>query len=244
MRFVLPFVALMSACVPAFAQAPDAAPPATSPAPATPDSAPSPATPSPATPAPATPAPGATAKPEKPEPETLRIRGAVERVEGATLSVQLSQGLSVRVETQPETYVMEATRIERGALKSGGDLRIRTRAGAQGAVIATEVMTIEASAEDKAPAANDTLSDISIQGGFKGLEEKTGDQILVVTEKGADRRVTLSKETSYWRLRPARVADIKPGMTLSVVIIREPGQSARAQRLVFGTSVTGAALPL
>ncbi|MBX9759632.1 MAG: hypothetical protein K2Y29_12735 [Beijerinckiaceae bacterium] len=54
----------------------------------------------------------------------------------------------------------------------------------------------------------------------------------------------MTNETAFWRLQSAQLKDVKPGVLISVVIVRSPSGQAHAQRAVFGAAPTGSALPL
>lgn len=182
-----------------------------------------------------------TAK-EAPAPETLRIRGLVESVDSGSVSLQLSQGISVKVDLSESTPLFVASAMDQKELALGARLRVRTRTGAQGANIAVEVMAM--SEQEASAAEADALPELTFQGSLKAQEEAADERTLVLSEKGFDRRVTLGPETTFWRLRQASLAELKPGMSLSVTMLRGPAGEARPQRAVFGASVAGAQLPL
>lgn len=185
-------------------------------------------------------APGAAK--EAPAPDALRIRGLVASVESGSVALQLSQGISVKVELSQRTPMFLANSIEQKDLSLGTRLLARTRTGAQGANVAIEVMAM---AEPQPGAAEaEALPELTFQGVLKTQEESAGERTLVLTEKGVDRRVTLGPETSFWRLRQAALDELKPGMSLSVVILRDAGGEPRPQRAVFGPGIAGAQLPL
>lgn len=185
---------------------------------------------------------GADAAKEAPAPDALRIRGLVASVAPGAIALQLSKGISVKVELSQRTPMFAASRIEQKDLSPGTRLLARTRTGAQGANVAVDVMAM---AEPQPGAAEaEALPELTFQGALKAQEESAGERTLVLTDKGADRRVTLGPETTFWRLRQAGLDELKPGMSLSVVIIRDASGEARPQRAVFGPGIPGAQLPL
>lgn len=187
-------------------------------------------------------APAGESANEAPAPESLRIRGLVESVASGTVGLQLSQGISVKVELSETTPTFMASAMGQKELATGMRLRVRTRTGAQGANIAVEVMAMSEAQASAAEAG--ALPELTFQGALKAQEEVAGERTLVLTEKGFDRRVNLGPETTFWRLRQAGLNELKPGMSLSVVILRSPAGEARPQRAVFGASIAGAQLPL
>jgi len=194
---------------------------------------------SPAAPSPA--APEAAAKPAPEPPVNLRIRGEVESVDAGGVVVQMSRGISLRVDLEARTPILSASRIAITDVRPGADLRIRTRTGTGGTTVASDVLVVEAT---KIPAADLELSDLTVRGALKSIEKGEQGQVLVLSEKGTDRRLATSRETAFWRINRAQIGDIKPGVSLSVVIVREPSGSARPERAVFGTTPAGALLPL
>lgn len=185
-------------------------------------------------------APGAAK--EGPTLDALRIRGHVMSVDSGAIALQLSQGISVKVELSQHTPMFSANRIEQKDLSLGTRLLARTRTGAQGANIAVEVMAMLQLQPGAAEA--EALPELTFQGALKAQEESAGERTLVLTEKGVDRRVTIGPETTFWRLSQAGLDELKPGMSLSVVILREANGETRPQRAVFGPGIPGAQLPL
>lgn len=179
---------------------------------------------------------------EAPAPETLRIRGLVESVDSGSVALQLSQGISVKVELSQGTPMFVASRMDQKELVLGMRLRVRTRTGAQGANLAVEVMAMTGAQAGAAEI--EALPELAFQGALKAQEEAAGERTLVLSEKGFDRRVNLGPETTFWRLRQAGLGELKPGMSLSVTMLRSPNGEARPQRAVFGASIAGAQLPL
>ncbi len=211
--------------------------PAPDPAPA-PIPAPVPAKPPAA--APAKPADSSAKPAEKADDnDTLRIRGQIETVDAAGVSVQLSKGLSIRVDIAPETPVFSAMRISQGDLAAGADVGVRTLAPSTAGEnsVAADVLSFAM----PAPAG---IGGFGVRGAYKSVDKSGEKPLLVVSEAGADRRLVLTNETAFWRVQTAQLADVKPGGSISVVIVREPSGHAHAQRVVFGAAPTGVALPL
>jgi hypothetical protein len=174
--------------------------------------------------------------------ETLRIRGLVDSVNVGSILLQLSRGVSVQVDLYADTPMFIASRMEPKDLAPGARLRVSTRTGAQGANVALEVMTMSNAQAGAAEA--DALPELTFQGALKAQEEEGGEQTLVLADKGSDRRVNISPDTTYWRLRPAGLRDLKPGMALSVVILKDANGDSLPQRAVFGAPIAGVLLPL
>lgn len=204
-----------------------------------------PATPS--APAPSKPAPADPAQAQKPddkekpdESSALRIRGIVDVADDKGVMVQLSKGISIRVNIEPGTPVFSATRISASDLKKGANIGVRTRnpAVAGENTAAVEVVALE-------PAAAERLTELSVKGALKTMDKSGENQVLVVTESGgADRRLAIGKETTFWRIQPAALKDVKPGVLVSVLIVRDSSGDASAQRAVFGSAPPGGMLPL
>ena len=55
---------------------------------------------------------------------------------------------------------------------------------------------------------------------------------------------TVSPTSNTAEGRPAGLRDLKPGMALSVVILKDANGDALPQRAVFGAPIAGALLPL
>ena len=176
------------------------------------------------------------------EIETLRIRGLVDSVNVGSISLQLSRGVSVHVDLNADTPMFIVSRMEPRELSPGVRLRVRTSTGPQGANVAIDVIAM--SGEQPGPAEVEAIPELTFQGALKGQEDANDEKTLVLSDKGADRRVNLAPETAFWRLRPAGLRELKPGMSLSVVIIKNGDGDPIPQRAVFGAPIAGAPLPL
>lgn len=178
-------------------------------------------------------------KPQAAEPETVRIRGLVESVDERGVVVQLSQGINIRVDLQSDVPIFAAQRIRRDDLKAGDNIVVRTRAAqATGEpAVASEVL---ASPQDSAFPKGDS----SVVGAFRTINASGERPLLTISDKDAERRIPLTNETSFWRLRPANIADVRAGMSMSILITREDSKPARVERAMFGSPAPGAMLPL
>ena len=169
----------------------------------------------------------------------MRIRGLVETANATGVVVKLSQGISIRVDIEAQAPVFVAARLALADVKVGDNVGVRTRAAlASGEnVTATEIITL--------PEAEALGSmGMSISGSFKSFDKTPERPVLTLTEGAAERKVTVTNETTFWSLRPASVADLKPGVSISILVGRNPGGSAHTQRIVFGTPPAGSMLPL
>lgn len=195
--------------------------------------------PSPQPPAPK-PAPApSTQKPAQDETEALRIRGLVETADENGVTVQLSKGISIRVDIGADTPVYVVNRIQASDLQDGAALSVRTRAAqAVGEnTSALEVLAVALTPPVEFPGMN-------VNGKFKAMEKADDKSVLVVSERSGDRRLSVSNETSFWRLQSAALKDVKPGVSISVLVGPGAGGGAGARRAVFGSTPPGAALPL
>ncbi len=182
--------------------------------------------------------PGA-AKPQAPEPEAVRIRGIVESVDERGVLVQLSQGINIRVDLQSDLPIFAAARIRREDLKAGDNVVVRTRA-AQTTGEPAAASEVLASPQDSALPRGET----NVVGAFRAIDASGERPLLVVFDKTAERRIPLTSETSFWRLKPASLADVRAGMSMSILITREDSRPARAERAMFGSPPPGTMLPL
>lgn len=172
-------------------------------------------------------------------------------VSAGAVSLELSRGLSLRLDLAPDAPMFFVSRIDPAELKAGARLRLRVKSGGQGSAAATAV---EAMAMEDAPAGaraaaqteaeGEILPELTMQGAFKAIEREGEDRTLVLVDRGADRRLALTSETTFWRLRRAGLDELKPGMSLSVVMRKKPDAAPKTHRAVFGQSIPGADLPL
>ena len=173
------------------------------------------------------------------ESEAVRIRGLVETTDTNGVVVQLSQGISIRVDISSQAPVYAAARLAITDIKVGDSVGVRTLSAntAGDPVAATEVIVMP----DEG-----TLSPIgmSVTGAFKSLDKDGDRRVLVVTDGSSERKVTVTNETSVWRLRRASVSEVKPGVSISILVGRNDAGVAETQRIVFGSPPAGTILPL
>lgn len=192
--------------------------------------------PTPTEPAPAESAAKPTAADES---EAVRIRGLVETVDATGVIVQLSQGITIRVDVDSTAPVFAATRLALSDLKLGDSVGVRTRAAATAGdtVTATEVILMP---DEGAP----SLTGMNMSGAFKALDKAGDAPLLTVTEGSAERKAAVTNETSVWRLRRASITDVKAGVTISILVGRDGAGVAQTQRILFGSPPAGSMLPL
>lgn len=171
--------------------------------------------------------------------DLMRIRGEVESAQPGAISLQLSRGLSLRLQLAADAPLFLAARLDPSALASGAFVRLRVKTGPQGAPAAVEVMAME-----ETPADGALLPELTMQGAFKALEKDGEERVVAVVDRGAELRVAVTPETTFWRLRRARLEELKPGMSLSVVLRKSAEGAPVAWRAVFGETIPGANLPL
>lgn len=173
------------------------------------------------------------------ESEAVRIRGLVEKVDATGVVVQLSQGISIRVDVDSKAPVYAATRLALNDLKPGDSVGVRTRAAATAGdtVTAIEVILMP---DEGAP----SLTDMNMSGAFKALDKAGDAPLLTVADGSAERKAAVTNETSVWRLRRASIADVKAGVTISILVGRDGAGVAQTQRILFGAPPAGSMLPL
>jgi hypothetical protein len=183
--------------------------------------------------------------------DLVRIRGRVESVSSGAVRLELSRGLWLRIDLSPDAPMFFVHRLDMKQIAPGARLRLRVKIAGQGAVAAVEVMAMEDAKSAREPASEsalqaegEVLPELTLQGRFKAQEQEGEERTLVLADRGADRRVALTSQTTYWRLRPARLEDLKPGMSLSAVMRKNAEGRVVTQRAVFGDADSSADLPL
>lgn len=178
--------------------------------------------------------------------DSLRIRGVVERADDTGVVVELSKGLSIRVDLPADVRAMQVRRLAADQVQAGVAVRARTRVGAASAgspalMLAVDVLTLEGD-----PSFADAIDadELPARGALKSLERTGEGTVLTLVEKAAERRLQSTLETTFWRLQAASAKDIRPGQQLSVLIVRGGDGRARVERVVFGAVPAGTPLPL
>ena len=181
----------------------------------------------------------AAEQPQQPEAEALRIRGLIDSVDENGVVVQLSQGITLRVDLDSGVPVYSAARIKRGDVKAGENIGVRTRTalGTGESTAAGEVL-VSPSATDFRP------GDMNLVGAFRSIDTSGERPLLALGEEGAERRVALTDETTFWRLTSASLKEVKVGVSISILLTRLADAPAKAERAVFGSTTPGSMLPL
>ena len=159
--------------------------------------------------------------------------------DGNGVVVQISQGISLRVDIGPDAPVYSAAQMKLANLKGGAQASVRTRApqAAGENQLAAEVISNASTVIAPLPGAN-------VNGVIKLIDMTEKQPVIVIIEGASVRRLTVTDETSFWRLQLSALNNVKVGDSISVLVSRDKSGAASAQRVVFGSPPPGAMLPL
>jgi hypothetical protein len=167
---------------------------------------------------------------------TVRVRGTVERLDGATLVVRSREGAEVPVRLADGWTVSGVDNASLDAVKPGSFVGAAAVAGPNGALRALEVLVFPPGAKsneghyawDLLP--ESTMTNATVAETVKGVEGP----VLTLAYPGGEQRIEVPPETPVVTFAPAERADVKPGAPVFVPGRREADGGLTASRVIVG----------
>jgi hypothetical protein len=163
-------------------------------------------------------------------PETMRIAGTIERVDGDDLTIRAIEGGGTNtVHLTKNAGVFEVTRATLADVKPGAFIGVGATPEADGSQRAVRV-TVFAETQrglgegfrpwERAP--RGTMTNATVAETVKGVEG----QVVIVKYKGGEKRVVIPPDARILAYSPGERSELKPGASVAIV---------RAKRKLDGT---------
>jgi hypothetical protein len=169
--------------------------------------------------------------------ETVRVRGTVETVDGAKLTVKTREGNSTAIKLNDNWKVTGVAKASIEDIKPGVFVGVASIPKSRGGDGALEVLVFPAAMKgtnegsypwDLKP--NTTMTNATVTNAVKDVDGRT----VTVNYQGKEKKISVAEDTTIVTFAPAAQGDLKPGMTVFV-----PSQKADDGSLSTGNVVAG-----
>jgi len=167
----------------------------------------------------------------------VRIRGAVEKLDGLTMVVKTRDGQTVNVKLADNYSVMGLARASVADIGNGKYIGTTTVGERDGALVALEVHiftdAMRGTAEghmdwDLRPQSKMTNANVA------SIVSMGKDRILTVQYKGGEKKILVPANAAVVAFTPAERSELKPGAQIFAVTQRQPDGSLAAARVNVG----------
>ena len=165
-------------------------------------------------------------------PDTIRLRGAIEKFDGNLLVVSPSKGVAVVVQLDADFTVQKVSKA------AGDDVKPGARIGAQVTTEADGLRAVQIIIFPETPSANSTdsqaskVSDASLMIAEVMAREQTEKGPVITVQYGeGQRRISLSPDTQIWKAFTGGKDDLRSGMSVSLSATRRGGEVMSTNKL-------------
>jgi hypothetical protein len=171
--------------------------------------------------------------------DQIRIRGAVEKLDGSTLSVKTREGTDASIMLKDGWKISSVAKASVNDIKEGDFVGIASLPTEDGGNGALEVLIFPAAmkgtgegsyAWDLKP--NSSMTNATVANAVKSVDGHT----LTVTYKGGEKKIAIPDGTPVVTFAPAEVADLKTGATVFIPSEKAADGSISSSRVVVGTN--------
>jgi hypothetical protein len=171
--------------------------------------------------------------------DAVRVRGTVESLDGATLSVKTREGANAKIMLKDGWQVSSVAKASVDDIKPGDYVGIASLPTASGGDGALEVLIFPAAmkgtgegsyAWDLKP--NSSMTNATVADAVKSVDGRT----LTVAYKGKEKKISIPDGTPVVTFAPATVSDIQAGATVFVPSEKATDGALSSGRVVVGTN--------
>jgi hypothetical protein len=170
-------------------------------------------------------------------PTPSRVRGTIEGVDGAVLSVKSRSGEDVKLHMTSDVHVVGITKISLSDIKVGSFIGTTTVPGPDGSQNAVEVHVfpeaMRGTGEGSRPydlRPNSTMTNATVDQSVVGNDGHT----LLIKYKDGEKKVLVSAETPVVTYVPADKSDLKAGAKVIAFMKKLPDGSFETDRVSVG----------
>ena len=170
--------------------------------------------------------------------ETMRVRGAIERIDGSTLYVKTRDGADLKITLADKpvfTAIIPATLAD---LKPGTYVGSAATPGPDGSLSAVEVHifpeAMRGTGEGHRPwdgGAQATMTNANVETAVAGVDG----QMLTLKYKDGEKKLLVTPKTAIVSFAPGDRAEVKPGTKIFIAAAqKQPDGSLQATRISYG----------
>jgi hypothetical protein len=171
-------------------------------------------------------------------PETLRVRGTIESVDGPIFNVKTRDGTMLKLKLAENAPVRAIVKASLGDVKVGSFLAITSVAQPDGSLTARAVLVFPEAprgvGEGSFPwdfVPNSRMTNATVDSTVASIDG----QVLVVKYKGTDQKIVVPPSAEIITYAAATAADLKPGQKIFVFAAKKlPDGTAEAPNVSFG----------
>jgi hypothetical protein len=171
-------------------------------------------------------------------PETLRVRGTIESVDGPIFNVKTRDGTMLKLKLAENAPVRAVVKASLGDVKVGSFLAITSVAQPDGSLTARAVVVfpeaLRGVGEGSFPwdfVSNSRMTNATVDSTVASIDG----QVLVVKYKDTDQKIVVPPSAEIITYAAATAADLKPGQKIFVFAAKKlPDGTAEAPNVSFG----------
>lgn len=171
------------------------------------------------------------------QPQTVRIRGAIERVEGNTVVVKAADGANVTLTLTPNAQIVGVVKASLPDIKPGSFIGSAAMPQPDGSQKALEVHIFAESQRGTGEGHRPyTLPNSTMTNGTVGdMVTATGSGTLTVKYKGGEKTIVVAPDVPIVRYEIGDRGELKPGVHVTALnAVKKPDGSVEAPRLNVG----------
>ncbi len=174
-----------------------------------------------------------------------RVRGTVEKLEGAALTVKTPSGEDVAVALAPGYSVGGVVKAGVSDIKKGSFVGVGARPQADGTLLAVQVLIFPEAMRGTGEGhrawgvlPDSTMTNATVAETVSRVDGAN----LVLTYPGGEQKVTITPDANIIMAAPAEASELSPGAQVAVTATRQAGGGLLASRVTIAKQ--GAQLPL
>lgn len=172
-----------------------------------------------------------------PAADTVRVRGTVETIDAAKLTVKTREGNMTAIKLNDGWKVIGVAKASINDIKTGDFVGIASLPKSKGGDGALEVLIFPAAMKGTGEGSypwdlkpNSTMTNATVTNAVKDVDGRT----VTLNYQGKEKKISVAEETTIVTFAPAAKDDLKPGMTVFV-----PSQKAEDGTLSTGNVIAG-----
>jgi Domain of unknown function (DUF5666) len=172
-------------------------------------------------------------------PQSIRVRGTIERLDGTILTIKSRDGEDLSVELSDDAVILATVKSSLSVIKPGSFVGVAGTPQPDGSERALEINifpeTMRGTGEGRAPwdlRPNSTMTNATVVQTVAGVDDHT----LTLKYKDGERKVIITPDTTVVALKPGAINDLKVGAEIVIVgAERLPNGTLRATRVIFAS---------
>jgi hypothetical protein len=173
--------------------------------------------------------------------DTVHVRGTVERLDGAALTVKTREGSVAAIELEKGWKITGVAKAAVGDIKPGDFVGVTSVSKAEGGDGALEVVIFPAALRGAGEGSRpwdlkpkSTMTNGTVANAVKEVDGQT----ITVSYHGQTKKIAVAADTPVVTFAPAAPADLAPGATVFVTAERAANGKLTSRRVVVGTNGT------